>query len=188
MIESQQVIAWYSIYGLAGVGLAAIASVLCAPFAGLICWVIASGQGSSRRLRHAGIGAFYCLFLILPWFYYLARIQQAAHIPKYLVGIGMVLTYVVWVATSIALLSLGAGVLPDNLDDRSYRPDAAAPFFICIGTFILTVSLNVVAYTELIRSRALREGLHLIPFGFTSFWALYIIVRLFILEGTSFLG
>ncbi len=85
-----------------------------APFAALICALIARARGLPVGY-YAKIGALYSALLFLPWVYLVARMLDKT-IPNILIRIGYVLLYVVWLFASIFITIMFAVLAHPGLD------------------------------------------------------------------------
>ena len=75
-----------------------------APFAALICTIVAHARGLPKS--YAGTGAWYSMLFILPWLYLVLRMLDV-RIPDGVVRAGYVLFYGLWLYSAAAVTILG---------------------------------------------------------------------------------
>ena len=88
------ILIWGPLYITAVLACVVFAGLVWAPLAALIAWHIARRRGLDRR-RHALAGAAYSVFLLLPWFLWVAA-QLRPRMPGNGIQLSHVLLYFVW--------------------------------------------------------------------------------------------
>ena len=85
-----------------------VIGLLGAPFAALICAIIARARGLGQS--YAGTGAWYSMLFILPWFYLVLR-MLGVQVSKGVTQLGYAILYGVWLYGAIATTAAGLGSL-----------------------------------------------------------------------------
>ena len=78
--------------------------ILWSPFGALICALIARRRGLPVKY-YAGMGAWYCALLLLPWIYLVLRMMGRA-VSRGWISFGYFILYAVWFIGSVCLMAL----------------------------------------------------------------------------------
>ena len=165
------VVIWGPLYITAVLACVGFAGLVWAPLAAVFAWHIARGRGLDRR-RHALAGAAYSVFLLLPWFLWVAE-QLRPRMSGNVIQLSQVLLYVVWLLGPIFFWGqwyVNAGIPILFVGTEGSHEDPALDNWLAVySVFAIMILMWIGSVVNSIRPRKLQNNVmaigYIIPFS-----------------------